>query len=232
MEKWVDKKQALEELNKECDYPKLAEKSALEIVTMAKRLINDSNVQVMLQAMKLVGLLAKGQRKYFDNYAKQFLPVLLQKFKDKKTNVLQETHSSLDNIMFSISMEHGLEDIKEALEDKTPSVKTNTCQWLERLFGTAPPAEVKAVIKPIALILKKNTDDSTPDVRQSSFKLLAFLQVKSPEAINPIIKDFPQAKMKKIEEAGGSGGGNAPSAQPTPATKTVVEEKKSENAFE
>ena len=228
MEKWVDKKQALEELNKECDYPKLAEKSALEIVTMAKRLINDSNVQVMLQAMKLVGLLAKGQRKYFDNYAKQFLPVLLQKFKDKKTNVLQETHSSLDNIMFSISMEHGLEDIKEALEDKTPSVKTNTCQWLERLFGTAPPAEVKAVIKPIALILKKNTDDSTPDVRQSSFKLLAFLQVKSPEAINPIIKDFPQAKMKKIEEAGGSGGGNAPSAQPTPATKTVVEEKKSE----
>ena len=203
MEKWVEKKQALEELNKEADYPKLAEKSAIELVTLAKRLINDSNVQVMLQTMKLIGLLAKGQRKYFDNYAKQFLSVLLQKFKDKKTQVLQETHSTLDNLMFSITLEHAFEDIKEALEDKTPSVKTNTCQWLERLFETVPLADTKSVAKNIALIMKKNTDDSTPDVRQSSFKILAVLLSKCPEIINPVIKDLPAAKIKKLEEAGG-----------------------------
>ena len=224
MEKWQEKKQALEELNKECDYPKLAEKSAVEIVTMVKRLINDSNVNVMLQAMKLVGLLAKGQRRYFDNYARQFLPVVLQKFKDKKTLVLQEAHSSLDNLMFSISLEQGLEDIKEALEDKTPSVKTNTCQWLERVYEAFPVAETRGVARQIATIAKKNTEDSTPEVRQCSFKMLAVLQNKCGDVIAPVLKDLPPAKMKKIEEAGGT----APKASAAESRAGAQEEVKSE----
>lgn len=223
MEKWVEKKAALEELNKEADYPKLAEKSAAEIIGMAKRLINDSNVQVMLQTVKLIGLLAKGQRKYFDNYARQFLPLLLQKFKDKKTQVLQETHAGLDNLMFSLTLEQCMEDFKEALEDKTPSVKTNTCQLLERLAETAPINELKAILKPLAALLKKNTDDSTPDVRNCSLKLLGALLKKCPEAVTPLIKDLPPAKMKKIEEAGGVASQSAPEV-PKPQAKT--EEKK------
>ena len=232
MEKWTEKKTALEELNKECDYPKLAEKSAAEIIAMAKRLINDSNVNVMLQTVKLIGLLAKGQRRYFDNYARQFLPLLLQKFKDKKTMVLTETHTSLDNLMFSLTLEQCMEDFKEALEDKTPTVKTNTCSLIERAFENAPANEAKAVAKAIALLVKKNTDDSTPDVRNSSFKLLAYLLNKCPDIITPVLKDLPAAKMKKIEEAGGASapsGANEASVPETPKTQSgkVTEEKKS-----
>ena len=231
MEKWTEKKTALEELNKECDYPKLAEKSAAEIIAMAKRLINDSNVNVMLQTVKLIGLLAKGQRRYFDNYARQFFPLLLQKFKDKKTMVLTETHASLDNLMFSLTLEQCMEDFKEALEDKTPTVKTNTCAFIERAFENAPANEVKAVAKAIGLLVKKNTDDSTPDVRNSSFKLLAYLLNKCPDLITPVLKDLPAAKMKKIEEAGGASGQAGPSEAAVPDTpKTqsskVPEEKK------
>lgn len=229
MEKWVEKKAALEELNKEADYPKLAEKSAAEIVGMAKRLINDSNVQVMLQTVKLVGLLAKGQRKYFDNYARQFLPLLLQKFKDKKTQVLQETHAGLDNLMFSLTLEQCMDDFKEALEDKTPSVKTNTCQLIERLSETVPVNDIKAILKPLSVLLKKNTDDSTPEVRNCSLKLLGVLLKKCPEATAPLLKDLPAAKMKKIEEASGVVSQSAPEV-PKVATKT--EEKKEKPKIE
>jgi cytoskeleton-associated protein 5 len=200
MEKWTEKKAALEEINKELDYPKLAEKSAGELVTLAKRLIIDSNVQVMLQSMKLVGLLAKGQRKYFDHYAKQFLPTLLQKFKDKKTQVIQETHTTLDNLLFSLTFEQCLEDLKEALEDKTPAVKTNTSALIERLADNSPPSELRIVSKPLVLILKKNSDDPTPEVRNTSLKLLSFLTQKAPDIFNPLLKDLPAAKLKKIEE--------------------------------
>lgn len=208
MEKWVEKKAALEELNNELNYPKLAEKSPLALTTMAKRLINDANVNVMLQTMRMIGLLAKGQRRYFDSYAKQFLGSFLQKFKDKKTLVIQEAHLGLDNLMFSLTIEQAMEEIKLALEDKTPSVKINTAQWLERVFMNLPDDQVAKAAKAIAVVLKKNTDDGTAEVRNSCFKILASLLNKCPEIINPIIKDLPAAKMKKLEESGSKSGGS------------------------
>lgn len=203
MEKWTDKKQALQELNNEANYPKLAEKSPIELVTLSKRLLNDTNVQVMLQSMKLVGLLSKGQRKYFEPFAKQFLPLLLQKFKDKKTQVLQETHCALDNLMYSISVENAYEDIKSALEDSNPAVKTNTCAWLERIFECHTLDSIKAIIKSLAGICKKNTDDPSTEVRNSTYKLLACMLKKSSENVGQLIKDLPAVKLKKIEECSG-----------------------------
>lgn len=202
MEKWVDKKQALEDLNNEANYPKLAEKSPIELVTLAKKLINDSNVQVMVQAMKLVGLLSKGQRKYFESYSRQFFPLIIQKFKDKKTQVVMETHNCLDNMMFSLSIDSVQEEIKSALEDPNPLVKSNTCAWLERVVMALSYHEIKNICKLVTFICKKNTDDSSPEVRSCTFKLLSCLVVKCPEVLG-IIKDLPQAKMKKIEELAG-----------------------------
>lgn len=201
MEKWTDKKQALQELNNEANYPKLAEKSPIELVTLAKRLLNDSNLQVMLQSLKLVGLLAKGQRKFFESYARQFLPLILQKFKDKKTQVLQETHSTLDNLMYSLTFENVFEDVKDALEDSNPTVKTNTCAWLERVFESLSSFESKNIIKLVTGICKKNTDDSSPEVRNSTCKLLSVMLKKFPDIIGPLLKDLPAVKMKKIDES-------------------------------
>ena len=200
MEKWVEKKQALEELNKEANYPKLVEKNAIELVTLAKRLINDSNLQVMLQAMKLVGLLAKGQRRYFEQYARQFFPLIIQKFKDKKTQVAQESHMTLDHLMFSLSCDLIQEDVKSALDDPNPMVKTNMCQWLEKYSEKVSLNEIKNLCKQIVTLCKKNTDDPYPEVRSSAFKMISFLLEKFPEAVTPLIKDLPQAKIKKIEE--------------------------------
>jgi CLASP N terminal len=200
MDKWVDKKQALEILNSEANYPKIVEKSAAALVGMAKRLINDSNVNVMLQAMKLVGLLAKGQRKYFENYAKQFFPIFLSKLKDKKTQVIQETYATLENLLFSVNLEYLNDDIKEVLEDKTPTLKLNVTVWLENLLSNFPLDQLTKSIKNLAIMIKKNTDDSNAEVRTESFKLLSIMLKRFPETLNLALKDFPSAKMKKIEE--------------------------------
>jgi cytoskeleton-associated protein 5 len=198
-EKWTDKKQALEELNNEANYPKLAEKNPIELVTLAKRLINDSNLQVTLQAIKLVGLLAKGQRKYFESYAKQFFPVIIQKYKDKKTQVLTEANFCLDNLLFSFSFDSILEDLRLALEDPNPLVKSNTCLWVEKVVENNQ-AELKGVARVLAGICKKNTDDSSPEVRNSSFKLISSLLKKFPEIVQPLLKDLPASKLKKLED--------------------------------
>lgn len=202
MEKWVDKKSALEELNNELNYPKIAEKSPLALTSMAKRLFNDSNVNVMLQAVKMIGLLAKGQRKYFDSLARQFFSLIVTKFKDKKPQVIQEAHTALDNLLYSITIEQIMDDIKEALDDKTPSVKINMTIWLEKNFVSTPDDALARILRSIGNLFKKNTDDSVSEVRNISFKIISYLLRRVPDVINPLIKDLPAAKLKKIEEAG------------------------------
>lgn len=60
----------MEQLNAEANVPRLADKSPAALVNLAKRLLNDSNVPVCVQAIKLVGLLSKGLRKSFELYAR------------------------------------------------------------------------------------------------------------------------------------------------------------------
>lgn len=199
-EKWTDKKKALEELNGDANYPKLAEKSPIDLVTLAKRLVNDSNLQVMLQAIRLVGLLAKGQRKYFDSFGRQFFPIIIQKFKDKKTQVLTEAQSCLDHLLYSFSFDSVLEDVRSALEDANPLIKANTGLWIEKIIETGQ-ADLKNSIKSLVGLCKKNTDDSSPEVRTSAFKLLSSLLKKYPDSVQVLIRDLPAAKMKKLEDS-------------------------------
>lgn len=200
MDKWTDKKQALEILNAEANYPKLAEKSPLVLVAMAKRLINDSNVNVMIQSIKLIGFLAKGQRRYFEVYAKQFFPIFLSKLKDKKTQVIQEVFIGLEHLLYSLSLEQVLDDLREVLEDKTPTLKINVTSWLEKVYSIFPNEQMTKSVKPITLLVKKNTDDSVAEVRAATFKFLNILWKKYSDIVSPAIKDLPLPKIKKIEE--------------------------------
>ena len=55
---------------------------------MMRRLINDSNVNVVLTVLKLAGALAKGLRKNFGHSAKLLFPYITPKFRDKKTQMI------------------------------------------------------------------------------------------------------------------------------------------------
>lgn len=199
MDKWTDKKQALEILNAEANYPKLAEKSPLVLVSMAKRLVNDSNVNVMIQVIKLISYLAKGQRRYFETYAKQFFPIFLSKLKDKKTQVIQEVFIGLEYLLYSFNLEQVLEDLREVLEDKTPTLKINVTNWLEKVYTTLPADQMVKSVKPVTLLVKKNTDDSVAEVRAATFKFMNLLWKKYSDIVSGAIKDLPLPKIKKIE---------------------------------
>ena len=57
--------------------PKLAKDGFYPAVTMIKKLLNDSNANVVLCAIKLLGLLAKGIRKSFSAPAKMLFGMVL-----------------------------------------------------------------------------------------------------------------------------------------------------------
>lgn len=198
LEKWSDKKLALEDVNKAADFPKLAEKSSGHLIGMVKRLLNDSNIHVVSQAIKLLGLLAKGQRKYFESYSKMMLPVLLSKFRDKKPLIIQETHTTLDNFSFSLSSDSMIPSIDHAMQDKTVSVKQNTLIWLQKLILSNQFNEDSR--KQVVNILKVAIDDSTESIRESTYELLKILIEKHPGLID-CLSGIAENKLKKIKNS-------------------------------
>lgn len=72
---------------------------------MIRRLLGDSNFNVVLSALKLVAVLAKGLRKNFNYEAKQLFPIIILKFRDKKNQMIEETNNALRSFQYCFSIE-------------------------------------------------------------------------------------------------------------------------------
>jgi cytoskeleton-associated protein 5 len=112
--------------------PRLANTDFRHVTDMCKRLINDSNINVVISVLKILGALAKGLRKHFAPYAKMFFPYIINKFKDKKTLLLEGTNTCLDEFYFCMAIEDVVEDTKEGLADKNPGEKIQLMNWIDR----------------------------------------------------------------------------------------------------
>jgi cytoskeleton-associated protein 5 len=193
LEKWTEKKQALEELNTAADYPKLSEKSASYLVAMCKRLLNDSNIHVVSQSIKLLGLLAKGQKRFFESFAKMMAPVLFLKFRDKNKIIIQETHLALENFLFAVSLDQLLPMLESSLNDKTIPVKLQTLTFINKVFRKAS----KEGIRELFMLLIIISDDSNDTVREACFNVLAVFVNEFLELLS-LLSELPEVKKKKV----------------------------------
>ena len=63
----------------------------------------DANVMVVSLAAKCIGLLATGLRKKFSQYAALIALPILEKFKEKKTNVLAALREAIDAVFLTVN---------------------------------------------------------------------------------------------------------------------------------
>lgn len=56
---------------------------------MIRRLLSDSNFNVVLWVLRLAGFLAKGLRRSFSHQVKILLPLIITKLRDKKTQMIE-----------------------------------------------------------------------------------------------------------------------------------------------
>ena len=102
--KWQDRKTALESLENLLKTPKLDNGDYGDLVRVLKKIIaKDSNVLVIALAAKCLSSVANGLKKRFHPYASSCIPVLFEKFKEKKQNVVQNLREALDAIFISVS---------------------------------------------------------------------------------------------------------------------------------
>ena len=94
----------LQEFHDAASTPKIAITDHTPVKAMIKRLIKDSNFNVVLWCLRILGALAKGMRRSLMVFIKSIFPDVITKFRDKKTLMIDETFKTLNAFSYCISL--------------------------------------------------------------------------------------------------------------------------------
>ncbi|GAU87486.1 hypothetical protein RvY_00320-2 [Ramazzottius varieornatus] len=201
--KWSDRKDSLDILDKHSSTPKIAEGDFSGLITILQKIVaKDSNVVCVALGAKCLANMAKGLNKKFSPYAHSCVSIILEKFKEKKANVVTALQEAIDGCFLSLTLEQISQDIIEFLGHKTPSVKAETTKFLVRCFSKFNPEDLpKKLLKVFLEALIKNTNDPDATVRDSAFEAIGTAyKVVGEKTMAPFLVDVDDIKKKRIEE--------------------------------
>ncbi|KAL8235581.1 hypothetical protein R6Q59_016662 [Mikania micrantha] len=210
--KWSERKDAVAELTKLAATKRIAPGDFSEICRTLKKLITDVNIAVAVEAVQAIGNLALGLRTNFSASSRFMLPVLLEKLKEKKptmtealTNTLQAVHKA-----GCVTLADIVEDVKIAVKNKVPLVRSLTLNWVTHCIETSNKAVILKVHKDYVPICMECLNDGTPEVRDAAFSVLA--AIAKSVGMRPLEKSLEKlddVRRKKLSEMIGGSGGSA-----------------------
>uniref|UniRef100_A0A8C5MTL3 Cytoskeleton associated protein 5 n=1 Tax=Leptobrachium leishanense TaxID=445787 RepID=A0A8C5MTL3_9ANUR len=201
--KWQERKEALEAVEALVKNPKLEAGDYGDLVRALKKVVGkDTNVMLVALAAKCLACLATGLRKKFGPNAGIIVPTILEKFKEKKPQVVQALQEAIDAIFLTTTLQNISEDILAVMDNKNPSIKQQTSLFLARSFRNCTPTTLpKAMLKPFCAALLKQINDSAPEVRDAAFEALGTaLKVVGEKAVNPFLAEVDKLKLDRIKE--------------------------------
>ncbi|KAM8940030.1 cytoskeleton-associated protein 5 isoform 2-T2 [Pelodytes ibericus] len=201
--KWQERKEALEAVEVLVKNPKLEAGDYADLVRALKKVVGkDTNVMLVALAAKCLACLATGLRKKFGSCAGLVVPTILEKFKEKKPQVVLALQEAIDAIFLTTTLQNISEDILGVMDNKNPSIKQQTSLFLARSFRHCTPTTLpKAMLKPFCAALLKHINDSAPEVRDAAFEALGTAQkVVGEKAVNPFLADVDKLKLERIKE--------------------------------
>lgn len=95
-----------------------------------KTLMKDANVAVITEAVMAAANLAKGLRRDFRSEAKTLVPALLDKLKDKTTNLVRQITVTLSAFhSHCVSLADMSDELLAAFDHKVPKVQVESLEW-------------------------------------------------------------------------------------------------------
>lgn len=151
------------------------------------------------------------------------MSTVLEKFKEKKSNVVTVLRDCMDAMYPILTLENIQEDLLEALNNKNPSIKAETCLFLGKTHSfctslykalicskfisaraftkTLPAVFNKKLLKTFVVALLKTLNESDPAVRDASAEALGtLLKLIGEKTVSPHLVDVDALKMAKIKE--------------------------------
>ncbi|XP_053545282.1 cytoskeleton-associated protein 5 [Bombina bombina] len=201
--KWQERKEALEAVEILVKNPKIEPGDFADLVKALKTVVGkDTNVMLVALAAKCLTGLATGLRKKFGTYAGHVVPTILEKFKEKKPQVVQALQEAIDATFLTTTLQNISEDVLGVMDNKNPAIKQQASLFLARSFRHCTPSTLpKSLLKPFCAALLKQINDSAPEVRDAAYEALGTAQkVVGEKAVNPFLTDVDKLKLDRIKE--------------------------------
>ncbi|KAL3133794.1 hypothetical protein ABBQ32_008271 [Trebouxia sp. C0010 RCD-2024] len=221
--KWSERRDALAKLRTLASAARLISADYGDINRELKKIISkDSHIGVVSEAIACVGMLSKGLRKEFSSSARVFVPVLLDKFKDKNTICVTNVSEALSFMhTYCFAMSDIQDDLVTALEHKNPKVKVETLKLIEGFVGSASKANAAKVHSTVLPAAAKAASEAAPDIREAALAVLVAFGLKagSVSVLSKVTDKLDDSRRKKLEEmvqqaTAGAGAGGAPAPGP------------------
>lgn len=192
--KWKIKKEKTDQLISKLSVPRILKGEYFHILTMCKKLLNDANLLVQLNAMKIIGLLAKGLRNELGNAGKKISSYILPKLKDRKKKVSDFALDCLSDCFYVSTPIQVWGDIKEMIFANNPVQTINTLDYLIKYIkwpstGSDALGELVSLLAPLAQDLSKN---GAIEIRQKNQEVLISLKSALPtdEALIKLVEEI------------------------------------------
>lgn len=209
--KWSERKEAVAELTKLASTKRIAPGDFTEICRTLKKLVTDVNIAVAVEAIQAIGNLARGLRTHFSGSSRFLLPVLLEKLKEKKPTLAESLTQTLQAMHKAgcLNLADIVEDVKTAVKNKVPLVRSLTLNWVTFCIETSNKAVVLKLHKDYVPICMECLNDGTPEVRDAAFSALAAIaKLVGMRPLERSLEKLDDVRRKKLAEMiGNSGGG-------------------------
>jgi hypothetical protein len=218
--KWKDRKEALDDLHKVLDVPRIADGSFDELVRTFAKSMKDANIMVVITAATCVELLAKGLKRGFSKYRSTIMGPMMERLKEKKQTVADALGSALDAVFASSSLSDCLEEVVGFLTHKNPQVKLESTKFLVRALKTIREAPSQPEVKTIAEAATKLLTESQAVQREIGAEVLGTLwKIMGDRMMNAHLDgldDIRKAKIKEYHDAAEVRAKYKPKAAPPP----------------
>ncbi|XP_073101212.1 protein MOR1-like [Elaeis guineensis] len=208
--KWSERRDAVAELTKLASTKRIAPGDFTEICRTLKKLVTDVNLAVSIEAIQAIGNLARGLRNHFAASSRFLLPLLLEKLKEKKPALMEALTHTLQAMHKSGCLTLGdvIEDVKVAVKNKVPLVRSLTLNWVTFCIETSTKAVVLKLHKDYVPICMECLSDGTPEVRDASFAALAAIaKMVGMRPLEKSLEKLDDVRKKKLSEMIGSTSG-------------------------
>ena len=203
--KWKDKKEAFDNFTKLTSQSKIKTIKNTDrtyFIEMVKKLLKEPNINVVLSIINALNNLSLGLNSNFFE-SKDLFSYLIVFLKEKKESFINSLIVCLCNFSLFIGDNIINEKLLNYYSGKTLCnvAKINLCTLIEKLIDKKKNIQINSYI-PFIIKIANLLNDSNPEVREKSSKLMAFINYRKKDTLAIILKsiNLDDRRINKIKD--------------------------------
>lgn len=198
--KWIDKKNMTDEFIDNAQKNPKHTGNYYPIIHLAKRLIEDSNINVQSNAVRLLTAISKGLRKELSREGRKIISLILPKLKERK-KLTDEIMECLKQSVHYIQPQDTVEDYEALFVAKNNLLKGNVLEWFNWYVANTAPPKVSSFLTAYMPLIVRLSEDGAKEVRDANIdiatKIVAVLGNANEDVVR-LLDKLPKAQLDKV----------------------------------